>query len=65
MWCQEEPGNQGAWHRIQHYIERHLVKGQKLTYALRASSASPAGGYFALHAKRQSAVLNAALGLND
>ena len=65
VWCQEEPGNQGAWHRIQHYIERHLVKGQKLTYALRASSASPAGGYFALHAKRQSAVLNAALGLND
>jgi 2-oxoglutarate dehydrogenase E1 component len=65
VWCQEEPGNQGAWHRIQHYMERHLVKGQKLTYALRASSASPAGGYFALHAKRQSAVLNAALGLND
>ena len=65
VWCQEEPGNQGAWHRIQHYIERHLVRGQKLTYALRASSASPAGGYSALHAKRQSAVMNAALGLND
>jgi 2-oxoglutarate dehydrogenase E1 component len=65
VWCQEEPGNQGAWHRIQHYIERHLLKGQKLTYALRASSASPAGGYSALHAKRQNAVLNAALGLND
>ncbi|MGY8842065.1 MAG: 2-oxoglutarate dehydrogenase E1 component [Burkholderiales bacterium] len=65
VWCQEEPGNQGAWHRIQHYIGRHLLKGQKLTYALRASSASPASGYSALHAKRQSAVLNAALGINE
>ena len=65
VWCQEEPGNQGAWHRIQHYIERHLLKGQKLSYALRASSASPAGGYSALHSKRQGAVLNAALGIND
>jgi 2-oxoglutarate dehydrogenase E1 component len=65
VWCQEEPGNQGAWHRIQHYIERHLLKGQKLTYALRASSASPASGYSALHNERQNAVLNAALGLND
>ncbi len=65
VWCQEEPGNQGAWHRIQHYIERHLLKGQKLSYALRASSASPASGYSALHNERQNAVLNAALGLND
>jgi len=63
VWCQEEPGNQGAWHRIQHYIERHLQKGQKLSYALRASSASPATGYAALHMERQKAVLNAALGL--
>ncbi len=62
VWCQEEPGNQGAWHRIQHYIERHLLPHQKLTYALRASSASPAGGYVALHNQRQKAVIDAALG---
>jgi 2-oxoglutarate dehydrogenase E1 component len=62
VWCQEEPGNQGAWHRIQHYIERHLLPHQKLGYALRASSASPAGGYAALHAQRQKAVIEAALG---
>jgi len=61
VWCQEEPGNQGAWHRIQHYIERHLLPHQKLSYALRASSASPAGGYVALHNQRQKAVIDAAL----
>jgi 2-oxoglutarate dehydrogenase E1 component len=64
IWCQEEPGNQGAWHRIQHYIERHLLSHQKRSFfgALRASSASPAGGYAALHLQRQRAVIEAALG---
>jgi 2-oxoglutarate dehydrogenase E1 component len=65
IWCQEEPGNQGAWHRIQHYIERHLQSHQKLGDALRASSASPAGGYAALHLKRQKAVIDAALGTDS
>ncbi|MEW6313388.1 MAG: 2-oxoglutarate dehydrogenase E1 component [Pseudomonadota bacterium] len=49
VWCQEEPGNQGAWHRIQHYLLRHMRPEQKLWYALRPSSASPAVGYAALH----------------
>jgi 2-oxoglutarate dehydrogenase E1 component len=61
VWCQEEPGNQGAWHRIQHYLLRHLRPDQKLRYALRASSASPAGGYLALHNQRQTTVVDAAL----
>jgi 2-oxoglutarate dehydrogenase E1 component len=61
VWCQEEPGNQGAWHRIQHYLLRHLRPEQKLRYALRASSASPAGGYLALHNQRQKTVVEAAL----
>jgi 2-oxoglutarate dehydrogenase E1 component len=61
VWCQEEPGNQGAWHRIQHYLLRHLLKHQKLTYALRPSSASPAAGYSALHNEQQKAVMDAAL----
>jgi len=61
VWCQEEPGNQGAWHRIQHYLLRHMRPDQKLRYALRASSASPAGGYLALHNQRQKAVVDAAL----
>jgi len=63
VWCQEEPGNQGAWHRIQHYLVRHLRADQKLTYALRPSSAAPAGGYLALHNQRQKAVVDAALAL--
>ncbi|HTT37397.1 MAG TPA: 2-oxoglutarate dehydrogenase E1 component [Burkholderiales bacterium] len=61
VWCQEEPGNQGAWHRIQHYLLRHLLPTQKLSYALRPSSASPAAGYMALHNEQQKAVIDAAL----
>ena len=61
VWCQEEPGNQGAWHRIQHYLQRHMLAHQKLSYALRPSSAAPAGGYLALHNQRQKAVVDAAL----
>jgi 2-oxoglutarate dehydrogenase E1 component len=60
MWCQEEPGNQGAWHRIQHYLLRHLRSGMKLGYALRASSAAPAAGYLAVHNEQQKAVIEAA-----
>jgi len=60
VWCQEEPGNQGAWHRIQHYLLRHMRSGMKLGYALRASSASPAMGYLALHNEQQKAVIEAA-----
>jgi len=61
VWCQEEPGNQGAWHRIQHYLLRHLLPTQRLSYALRPSSASPAAGYMALHNEQQKAVVDAAL----
>ncbi|HEX3096221.1 MAG TPA: 2-oxoglutarate dehydrogenase E1 component [Usitatibacter sp.] len=61
VWCQEEPGNQGAWHRIQHYLQRHLRSDQELTYAGRASSASPAVGYLQLHNEQQKALVEAAL----
>lgn len=60
VWCQEEPGNQGAWHRIQHYLLRHLRKGMRLEYALRTSSAAPAAGYLAVHNEQQKAVVEAA-----
>jgi 2-oxoglutarate dehydrogenase E1 component len=55
VWCQEEPGNQGAWHLV-----RHLRKGMRLDYALRPSSAAPAAGYLAVHQEQQKAVIEAA-----
>ncbi|MBI1964883.1 MAG: 2-oxoglutarate dehydrogenase E1 component [Betaproteobacteria bacterium] len=61
VWCQEEPRNQGAWHRIQHYLERHLLPHQKLIYAGRDSSASPAAGYKSLHDRQQKELVRLAL----
>ena len=60
IWCQEEPGNQGAWHRIQHYLLRHMRRDQILGYALRASSASPSVGYTAPHKFTQNELIVAA-----
>lgn len=60
LWCQEEPGNQGAWHRIQHYLLRHMRDDMDLGYALRPSSAAPAAGYLAVHNEQQKAVIAAA-----
>ncbi len=60
IWCQEEPGNQGAWHRIQHYLRRHMRPDQILGYALRESSASPAVGYTARHKFTQNELIVAA-----
>ena len=60
LWCQEESGNQGAWHRIQHYLLRHKRPDQVLGYALRPSSASPAVGYLAKHNLQQNELVAAA-----
>jgi 2-oxoglutarate dehydrogenase E1 component len=61
VWVQEEPGNQGAWHRIQHYLLRNMRPDQTLSYSLRPSSASPAVGYAAKHAEQQKELVEAAL----
>ena len=61
VWAQEEPGNQGAWHRIQHYLQREMRNDQTLSYALRPSSASPAVGYLSKHTEQQKELVNAAL----
>jgi 2-oxoglutarate dehydrogenase E1 component len=59
-WVQEEPRNQGAWHRIRHYLLQHLHPDQQLSYALRPSAAAPAVGHLALHKQQQQSVLDAA-----
>jgi 2-oxoglutarate dehydrogenase E1 component len=65
VWCQEEPRNQGAWRWVQHYLLRHMRSNQKLGYAGRASSASPAAGYKSLHEKQLKEFINAALSEGD
>jgi len=61
VWCQEEPRNQGAWRHIQHYLLRHLLPHQKIFYAGRESSASPAPGYKLLHDKQQKELVEQAI----
>ncbi len=60
VWCQDEPQNQGAWFFVQHYVHENMVEGQKLGYAGRAASASPAVGYSHLHQEQQKALLDQA-----
>ena len=62
VWCQDEPQNQGAWFFVQHYIHENMTAGQKLGYAGRAASASPAVGYAHLHQEQQKALVDAAFG---
>jgi 2-oxoglutarate dehydrogenase E1 component len=60
VWCQDEPQNQGAWFFIQHNIHENMLDGQKLGYAGRAASASPAVGYSHLHQDQQKSLIEAA-----
>ncbi|PZP36412.1 MAG: 2-oxoglutarate dehydrogenase E1 component [Roseateles depolymerans] len=60
VWCQDEPQNQGAWFFVQHYIHENMTEGQKLGYAGRPASASPAVGYAHLHQEQQKALLEQA-----
>jgi 2-oxoglutarate dehydrogenase E1 component len=62
VWCQEEPGNQGAWYQIRHRLQEPLKQKHVLTYAGRAPSASTAAGYMQLHAQQQKALIQDALG---
>jgi len=62
IWCQEEPQNQGAWYQTAHYFRENMRDDQKLYYAGRPASASPAGGYKARHDERQKALVEQAFG---
>ena len=67
VWCQEEPKNQGAWSFIEPNIEWVLTRinaaNTRPNYAGRPASASPATGLAATHKKQQTALVEAALGL--
>lgn len=62
VWCQDEPQNQGAWFFIQHNLHENMSEGQRLGYAGRSASASPAVGYSHLHQDQQKALIEAAFG---
>jgi 2-oxoglutarate dehydrogenase E1 component len=62
VWCQEEPQNQGAWYQSGHYLRQNMREDQKLCYAGRPASASPAGGYMARHNERQRTLVEQAFG---
>ena len=62
IWCQDEPQNQGAWFYVQHYVHENMLDGQKLGYAGRPASASPAVGYAHLHQEQQKNLLDQAFG---
>ena len=62
VWCQDEPQNQGAWFFMQHHLNESLKEGQRLSYAGRPASASPAVGYYDKHYAQQKDLLTAALG---
>src|SRR3989442_430382 len=62
LWCQEEPQNQGAWYQSGHYLRENMRDDQKLYYAGRPPSASPASGYMARHNEAQKALVEQAFG---
>lgn len=60
VWTQDEPQNQGPWFQTQHNIFENLEVGQRLAYAGRPPSASPAVGYYDKHFAQQKALLETA-----
>ncbi|MBW0454505.1 MAG: 2-oxoglutarate dehydrogenase E1 component [Candidatus Kinetoplastibacterium crithidii] len=60
IWVQDEPQNQGPWYYIQHHLYENMKEGQKLGYAGRNASASPAVGYLAKHQEQQKNLIDQA-----
>jgi len=63
IWCQEEPMNQGAWFQIRHHLQTVIDDRQRLEYAGRRPSASPAVGYYQIHIEQQRRLVHEALGI--
>jgi 2-oxoglutarate dehydrogenase E1 component len=62
VWVQDEPQNQGAWFYVEHHLFGNMTPGQKLAYAGRPASASPAVGYLAKHQEQQKTLIDQAFG---
>ncbi|AOR73117.1 2-oxoglutarate dehydrogenase E1 component [Burkholderia stabilis] len=62
VWCQDEPQNQGGWLFMQRYLYENMSEGQRLGYAGRPASASPAVGYIRLHQEQQRTLIDHAFG---
>jgi 2-oxoglutarate dehydrogenase E1 component len=60
VWTQDEPQNQGPWFQIQHNVFESMEAGQRLAYAGRPASASPAVGYTDKHVAQQKELLDTA-----
>lgn len=60
IWVQDEPQNQGPWFYVQHHLYENMSEGQRLGYAGRPASASPAVGYMAKHQEQQKALIEQA-----
>jgi len=60
IWVQDEPQNQGPWFYVQHHLYENMAEGQKLGYAGRPASASPAVGYLAKHQEQLKTLLDQA-----
>ena len=60
IWVQDEPQNQGPWFYVQHHLYENMRDGQKLAYAGRPASASPAVGYLAKHQEQQKTLVEQA-----
>ena len=62
VWCQEEPRNQGSWHRIQNHLSRAVTSDQSLEYVSRQASAAPAAGSYQQYLTEQKQLVSEALG---
>ena len=63
VWAQEEPRNQGGWYISQHQLRavlKELQMTEKLEFAGRPASASPAVGYMKTHKEQQQRLVIAA-----
>lgn len=61
VWCQEEPRNMGGWTFVNPRISEQLNDSQKLRYAGRQASASPAAGQKKIHEAEQNLLIEEAM----